>query len=119
MFEFKLPDVGKGMHEAEILRWHVSPGDPVKMDQPMLEIQTDKAVVEIPAPVSGTVSEIKALVGKVAQLGEVLITFQTSAPAQATSKAVEAQPAEIASVAQPQVVGVSAGGRVRAAPAVR
>ena len=79
MFEFKLPDVGEGMHEAEILRWHVKPGDTVKVDQPMLEIQTDKAVVEIPAPVSGQVSEILAAVGKMSTVGEVLISFQTGA----------------------------------------
>src|SRR5690349_24422191 len=80
MFEFKLPDVGEGMHEAEILRWHVKAGDMVKVDQPMLEIQTDKAVVEIPAPVSGQVGEILAPVGKISQVGEVLLNFQTGTP---------------------------------------
>ena len=58
MLEFKLPDVAEGLHEAEILRWMVQPGDQVKLDQPMVEIQTDKSVAEIgapliPAPVRG------------------------------------------------------------------
>lgn len=128
MFEFKLPDVGEGMHEAEILRWRVQPGDTVKVDQPMLEIQTDKAVVEIPAPVSGQVGEILAPVGKVAQVGEVLINFQTGAfspPPVAVPKTDESDAAQAgASLKVP--VGASAGaavaagsGRVRAAPAVR
>ena len=56
MYEFKLPDVGEGIHEAEILRWLVNIGDTIEANQPILEIQTDKAVVEIPSPVSGTIA---------------------------------------------------------------
>lgn len=123
MFEFKLPDVGEGMHEAEILRWHVKPGDRVKVDQPMLEIQTDKAVVEIPAPVSGQVGEILAQVGKISKVGEVLINFQTGAftPAPVPApKTDESDAATTGAEARALVgAGTSGPGRVRAAPAVR
>ena len=126
MFEFKLPDVGEGMHEAEILRWHVKPGDTVKVDQPMLEIQTDKAVVEIPAPVSGQVGEILAQVGKISRVGEVLINFQTAAAATAPIQAGKTNESSAApalpSIDAKTLVGAGIGGgpgRVRAAPAVR
>lgn len=120
MFEFKLPDVGEGMHEAEILRWHIAPGDTVKVDQPMLEIQTDKAVVEIPAPVSGQVGEIKAPVGKISHVGDVLIVFNTGAPAQAALKATEDKPAAATAELKAQAApAMSGAGRVKAAPAVR
>lgn len=126
MFEFKLPDVGEGMHEAEILRWHLKPGDTVKVDQPMLEIQTDKAVVEIPAPVSGQVGEIFAAPGQIAKVGEVLISFQSAGAATpaATPKTEESQPVKAPAETESQALvgaGVGSGGpgRVRAAPAVR
>src|SRR5579871_986554 len=73
MLEFKLPDVAEGIHEAEILRWMVAPGEQVKLDQPMVEIQTDKSVAEIGAPVSGKVLEILAQPGTIARVGEVLV----------------------------------------------
>lgn len=49
-FQFKLPDIGEGMHEGEIVKWHVKPGDRVEEDQVLLEVQNDKAVVELPSP---------------------------------------------------------------------
>lgn len=52
-YEFRLPDVGEGIHEGEIVRWLVKPGDVVQEDQPLVEIQTDKATVEIPSPWPG------------------------------------------------------------------
>ncbi len=120
MFEFKLPDVGEGMHEAEILRWLIGPGDTVKVDQPMLEIQTDKAVVEIPAPVSGEVSEIKAPVGKICPVGEVLITFNAGVSANTAPKATETRLAEATAELRTQAtVGGGGTNRVKAAPAVR
>ncbi len=54
--EFKLPDVGEGLLEAEIVKWHVAPGDTVKVNQTIVEIETAKAVVELPCPFEGTVS---------------------------------------------------------------
>src|SRR5512141_615958 len=87
MYEFKLPDVGEGIHEAEILRWLVKVGEKVSQDQPILEIQTDKAVVEIPSPVAGAITEIRADTGALAHVGDVLVTIETghgqTTPAQA------------------------------------
>ncbi len=75
MHEFRLADLGEGMHEAEVLQWLVEPGDTVKLDQPLLRVETDKAMVEIPAPVAGRVSRILIPNGKTASVGEVLVTF--------------------------------------------
>ncbi|PWA13362.1 branched-chain alpha-keto acid dehydrogenase subunit E2 [Pueribacillus theae] len=75
-FEFKLPDIGEGIHEGEIVKWFVKPGDTVKEDDPIAEIQNDKAVVEIPCPVDGKVLEIKANEGDTVVVGDVIITFE-------------------------------------------
>lgn len=75
-FEFKLPDIGEGIHEGEIVKWFVKPGDDVKEDDPVAEVQNDKAVVEIPAPVDGKVLELKADEGDTVIVGDVIITFE-------------------------------------------
>ncbi|HEY7358638.1 MAG TPA: dihydrolipoamide acetyltransferase family protein [Ktedonobacterales bacterium] len=127
MLEFKLPDVAEGIHEAEILRWMVAPGEQVKLDQPMVEIQTDKSVAEIGAPVSGKVLEILALPGTIARVGEVLVTLEPQGAA-ASPRAVSAtarsrEPAQAGLTAQPPGAdsSASAGGkrRAQAAPAAR
>jgi 2-oxoacid dehydrogenases acyltransferase (catalytic domain)./e3 binding domain./Biotin-requiring enzyme. len=74
-FEFKMPDIGEGIHEGEIVKWFVKPGDEVKEDDVLCEVQNDKAVVEIPSPVKGKVLDIKVQEGEVAVVGDVLITF--------------------------------------------
>ncbi len=89
MLEFKLPDVAEGIHEAEILNWKVKPGDQVRLDQPMVEIQTDKSVAEIGAPISGKVVEILVQPGTVAHVGEVLVTLEPQG-APASQKAASA-----------------------------
>lgn len=76
VFQFKLPDIGEGMHEGEIVKWHVKPGDAVEEDQVLLEVQNDKAVVELPSPVDGTVKEVLVDEGTVATVGQVLVTFE-------------------------------------------
>jgi pyruvate dehydrogenase E2 component (dihydrolipoamide acetyltransferase) len=73
--KFKLPDVGEGLTEAEIVTWLVEVGDTVSEDQPVAEVETDKAVVEVPSPVNGTVREILAEAGEMVPVGEVIITF--------------------------------------------
>lgn len=74
MFEFRLPDIGEGLHEAEIVRWLVRPGDRVAEDQPVLEVQTDKATVELSSPVAGIIRELRAQEGEVVRVGSVLFT---------------------------------------------
>lgn len=74
-FEFKLPDVGEGIHEAVLVKWLVSEGDSIKEDDPFCEIETDKAVVELPAPVSGTVLKLNYAPGDLVHVGDVLIIF--------------------------------------------
>ncbi|MGB0089396.1 MAG: biotin/lipoyl-containing protein, partial [Planifilum fulgidum] len=72
---FKLPDVGEGMAEAEVVRWLVRVGDRVELDQPVVEMQTDKAVVELPAPAAGRVTEIRWREGDTVPVGEVLLVI--------------------------------------------
>lgn len=74
-FEFKMPDIGEGIHEGEIVKWFIKPGDEVNEDDVLAEIQNDKAVVEIPSPVKGKVIEVKVEEGTVATVGQTLITF--------------------------------------------
>ena len=74
-FTFRLPDIGEGIHEGEIVKWFVKPGDQVKEDDILAEVQNDKAVVEIPSPVEGTVEEILVEEGTVAVVGDALIRF--------------------------------------------
>jgi pyruvate dehydrogenase E2 component (dihydrolipoamide acetyltransferase) len=74
-FQFKLPDIGEGIHEGEIVKWFVKTGDKVQEDDVLCEVQNDKAVVEIPSPVEGTVLEVLIAEGTVATVGQVLISF--------------------------------------------
>ena len=76
-FEFKLPDIGEGVTEGEIVTWHVKEGDPVGEDQVMVEVMTDKATVTIGAPRSGKIAELRAKVGSTVKVGDVLVVIQT------------------------------------------
>lgn len=76
--EFRLPDVGEGITEGEIVNWMVSEGDQVEEDEAFVEVETDKAIIEIPSPVDGVVNEIHADEGDIVDVGEVLITFEVS-----------------------------------------
>ena len=99
--EFKLPDVGEGLTEAEIVDWLVEVGDTVTEDQPVAEVETDKAVVEVPSPVNGTVREIRAEAGEMVPVGEVIITFDVEGeesgadePAEGGETGTETEPDE-------------------------
>lgn len=72
-FEFRLPDIGEGIHEGEIVKWFVKAGDTIEEDDILVEVQNDKAVVEIPSPVSGTVEEVLVEEGTVAVVGDILV----------------------------------------------
>lgn len=137
-FQFRLPDIGEGIHEGEIVKWFVKPGDKVQEDDVLCEVQNDKAVVEIPSPVAGTVEEVLVAEGTVATVGQVLITFdapgyedlkfkgdehdeapkqEEKAPAQVAEAPTAPAPAAVA-VAQPEVA-VDPNRRIIAMPSVR
>lgn len=73
LYQFRLPDIGEGVAEAEITAWHVKPGDHVREDQPLLDVMTDKASVDMSSPVEGTVTAIHGTVGSKAAVGSVLV----------------------------------------------
>jgi len=100
-FEFKLPDIGEGVTEGEIVSWLVAVGDNVTEDQEMVEVMTDKATVTIGAPKSGRIAELKGGVGDVIPVGGVLLVLElSSAPAAgAESASRAAAPAAVESVA--------------------
>ena len=75
MDEFRLPDLGEGLMQAEIVCWHVAPGDHVTEGQPLVSVETDKAVVEIPAPRSGSIGVLHGAVGDIVDVGALLLTF--------------------------------------------
>lgn len=89
VFQFKLPDIAEGVHEGEIVAWHVKPGQQVKEDQDMVEVMTDKATVMIKSPKTGTIKELLAKEGQVVKVGDVIITIEagSGAPAQAAAPA--------------------------------
>jgi pyruvate dehydrogenase E2 component (dihydrolipoamide acetyltransferase) len=127
MQEFKLPDLGEGMQEAEVVEWLVKAGDTLKLDQTMLKVETDKAVVEIPSPVAGRVAEIRVQDGQVAKVGDVLIVFESatstnggsSAPSQGFTSGSAAIQSASASTPDPVSETPATKKRVLAAPAVR
>jgi 2-oxoisovalerate dehydrogenase E2 component (dihydrolipoyl transacylase) len=73
--QFRLPDLGEGLTEAEIISWHIQPGDHVVADQPLVAVETDKAIVEIPSPHAGRIGQLHAEVGALIKVGDVLVTF--------------------------------------------
>src|SRR4051812_19907049 len=73
---FKLPDLGEGLQEAEIVQWHVKAGDTVKTDQPMVSVETAKAIVDIPAPYEGKVERLYGNPGDIAHIGAPLVAFE-------------------------------------------
>jgi len=95
-FVFKMPDLGEGTVEAEIVAWHTQPGAVVTEDQVIVEVMTDKAAVEVPAPVSGRVLSVTGAPGDKVAVGSPLIVFETdAAPAPATAPAPMTAPAAV------------------------
>ncbi|RKD94037.1 dihydrolipoamide acetyltransferase family protein [Halopiger aswanensis] len=93
--EFQLPDVGEGVAEGELVSWLVEEGDEVSEDQPVAEVETDKALVEVPAPVNGTVRELHVEAGEVVDVGTVIISFDVEGEVgEAAETEPEAEPAE-------------------------
>src|SRR5712692_7319843 len=74
----KLPDIGEGTTEAEIVAWHVAPGQEIREEDPLVDVMTDKATVEIPAPVGGTVVALNGAVGEKRPVGSELVTLDVA-----------------------------------------
>src|SRR5687767_9084927 len=74
--DFNLPDLGEGLEDAEVVRWLVSEGDEVELNQPIVEVDTAKALVEIPSPFKGKVLKLHGAEGDTVKVGEPLITFE-------------------------------------------
>ena len=122
VYEFKLPDLGEGVHEGEIVRWLVGLGDEVRCDQALVEVMTDKVTTELPSPVAGIVSRLGGDPGDVVPVGTVLVEIDTRAavPASVSATAVPAVPASRSNT--PPVATAETqhqAGGVQAVPAVR
>lgn len=90
--EFRLPDIGEGVHEGEIVQWLVKTGDTVREDQPLLEVMTDKVTAEIPSPVSGRITDLRGKPGEVIMVGSVIVVLEpVDAPASGSAKSSAAQ----------------------------
>ncbi|MGO1059406.1 dihydrolipoamide acetyltransferase family protein [Planococcus sp. FY231025] len=116
-YNFTLPDIGEGLHEAEIVRWLVQPGDQVKENENIVEVGTDKAVVEISAPVSGTIQALGGAEGSQVKVGKTLVVFTDVSDERAHGKAAEA--IELPAVPVSHRVERKHGERILAAPSVR
>ena len=116
--EFRLPELGEGVHEGELVKWRVKPGEQVKHDQPLCEVMTDKATIEIPSPFAGAVSELVAKEGDVVKVGQLMLKGEVlggakSVPA-AEAKSAASAPASAPSAAPSSAVSAPAA---QAAPA--
>ncbi|TYL39427.1 branched-chain alpha-keto acid dehydrogenase subunit E2 [Natronococcus pandeyae] len=98
--EFKLPDVGEGVAEGELVSWLVEEGDEVSEDQPVAEVETDKALVEVPAPVNGTVRERRYEEGDIVPVGDVFVVFDVEGEAEAETEE-EPTPSEEEQASEP------------------
>jgi len=117
MTAFKLPDLGEGLVEAEIVAWHVGVGDRVVADQPLVSVETDKAVVEVPAPRAGRIAKLHGAPGDILKIGDPLVEFG-EAPAADTGTVVgRIETAAEASAAKAPVAAGAPG--IKAMPAVR
>src|ERR687891_1629120 len=94
-YEFKLPDIGEGIAEAEIVAWHVKVGDEVAEDQQVADMMTDKATVEMESPVAGKVLEVGGEVGDQIPIGSVLVVLETEGEAEAPEEPIADGLAEV------------------------
>jgi 2-oxoisovalerate dehydrogenase E2 component (dihydrolipoyl transacylase) len=107
--DFRLPELGEGVYEAELVSWHIKPGATVVSGQNLMEVLTDKATMEVPAPFSGTIGELRVEVGATLKVGEVVLEYQ---PAGAVPTS-----AEPASKRQPESTVPAAKARAKRSPA--
>ncbi len=117
MYDFLLPDIGEGLHEAEIVGWFVKQGQKVAINEPLVEVQTDKAVVEITAPITGVIEKLGGEVGNTIKVGSLLCQFSKTSDSSPTK---QTQPLEKKEESMSKVkTEYSVLGRVKAAPSVR
>ena len=117
-FEFKLPDIGEGVVEGEIIQWLIKPGQEIADDQIMVEVMTDKATVEIPSPVTGTVTRTIGEEGDVIEVGAVMVVIETGEEPQPSKKeATQSEPPPPQSRTESRKP--AAEGKVLATPALR
>jgi len=118
--EFKLPDIGEGVHEGEVVKWFVKEGDAVKENDPIVEVMTDKVTVQIPSPVTGKILQLRAKEGEVVKVGNTLVVFgeagESAPPRPETTRPAPAPPPPVTTAAPP---APGPSGEVLAAPAVR
>jgi pyruvate dehydrogenase E2 component (dihydrolipoamide acetyltransferase) len=105
-YEFKFPDIGEGLTEGEIVRWLVKEGDEVKEGQPLVEVETDKALAEIPSPRTGVIQKILAKEKEVVKVGQVIVVFGEKGEAVAKKEAPPEKEAPSAIPPKPKSVGV-------------
>jgi pyruvate/2-oxoglutarate dehydrogenase complex dihydrolipoamide acyltransferase (E2) component len=134
--DFRLPELGEGVYEAEVVRWLVKPGDVVKRAQVLMEVLTDKATMEVPAPFAGTIDSLRAEPGSQVKIGDVILTYGDAAGTEGTKatgeepekgkkaegekrKTVPSSPAVPAPSPSPLAAKTSNGPMPKAAPTVR
>ena len=113
--EFLLPDLGEGLPDAELIQWHVKVGDTVAINQPLAEVETAKAVMDLPSPYAGVVSGLHAEAGTTVLVGSVLISFDEEGPASTPAPSTE----EADEVVPPNLVGYGAAPTSAKRPARR
>jgi pyruvate dehydrogenase E2 component (dihydrolipoyllysine-residue acetyltransferase) len=120
-FEFRLPDIGEGVVEGEIIKWYVKPGQKVKEDDPLVEVMTDKATVMIPSPRKGTILETRGDEGAVVKVGAVLVTLDTGDGASTAAAPTTETPAPAKQPQQTQkaTAKTESSARALATPAIR
>lgn len=120
--DFRLPDVGEGLDQAEIVEWLVAEGDTVNRDQPLVEILTDKSQTQLPSPKAGVIKRLGFVEGDMAEVGQVLVEFESTSPAgesQAPSPDPAVAPFTAAKVAAPTTSDTTGVRRPKASPVVR
>lgn len=116
--EFKFPDVGEGITEGNIVKWHVKEGDYVKADQTLVEVETEKAVVEIPSPVEGTILKLNGAVGETIPVGKVIVVIGEKGEKAKTTETAE-KPKDVAKAHATAVAQTAPATNVLATPAIR
>lgn len=119
MTVFALPDLGEGLDDAEIVAWHVAAGDHVVADQPLVAVETAKAVVEVPAPHSGHIARLCARVGERVKVGEPLVEYEEGPHRDAGAVVGEIAPPEATAPSSRPAAPAQTAGRPGVAPAVR